>query len=741
MTQLSRHVLETLWEDGDFVLSRSTLAGDKGEEEVGLWRDAIWEAVGPNGQLMVNLIPELELIIGKQPPVPDLPLEAAQNRFQMVFVRFLAVFTRAEHPLALFLDDLQWLDTATLELLKRLIIEPDVRHLLLVGAYRDNEVSPSHPLVRTLEKIRRAGAVVEGIVLAPFSIGDMDQLVMDSLHCEPHRARPLAQLMHEKTGGNPFFAIQFLMALAEEGLLAFDPRGAVWTWDLLRIKARRYTDDVVELMADKLKRLPQTTQQALKQLACLGNSAKISSLNVIYQQPAELIQAELRDAVRAGLVFSLDGTCIFLHDRIREAAYSLIPDSERAATHLRIGRLLVSSATLEEVEDEIFEIVNQLNRAAPLITASEERKRVAELNLIAGKRAKISEAYASALNYFAASEAFLAQNCWEQEHMLAFEVTLNRAECEFRTGLLVEADDRLSMLSERAANQGDKPAVACLRVALYMTQVRFDRAIEVCLEYLRLVGVEWSSHPTKDEVEREYTKIWRQVGTRAIEQLIDLPLTNDPNCRATLDVLSVFTTPAWFTDENLHDLVVAHMANLSLEHGNSDGSCYAYALLGSILGSVLGQYQAGVRFGKLAIDLVEKRGLGRFNARVDSCFGHHIIPWTQHLDDGRVWNRRAFNAAMESGDLPFAAFSCSNMISNLLGGGDPLEDVQREADDGLFDPQSAERIFDASIRPNPAAWAWGYRSVVPLLKATADGSGPYRTTVPAQPFNLLFETK
>jgi PAS domain S-box-containing protein len=282
----------------------------KSEEEVDRWRDTIREAVGTNGQLMVNLIPELGLIIGKQPPVPDLPPEAAQNRFQMLFVRFLDVFARAEHPLALFLDDLQWLDRATLELLKRLFTEADARHLLLVGAYRDNEVNPSHPLAQTLEKIRMAGAAVQEIVLAPLSVDDMDQLVMDSLDCEPDRARPLAQLMHEKTGGNPFFAIQFLMALAEEGLLAFEPRAGIWTWDLSGIQTKRYSGDVVELVAEKLKRLPQTTQQALKQLACLGNSAKISTLNLVYRESEESTQAELWNAVRAGFVFSVEAEAI-----------------------------------------------------------------------------------------------------------------------------------------------------------------------------------------------------------------------------------------------------------------------------------------------------------------------------------------------------------------------------------------------------------------------------------------------
>ena len=445
----------------------------KNDAEVGQWRDALLDALGPNGQLMVGLVPELELLIGKPPPVPDLPLQDAQSRFQIVFIRFLGVFARAEHPLALFLDDLQWLETATLELLKRLITDPDVRHLLLIGAYRDNEVGPSHPLARTLEEIRKVGVAAQEIILAPLSIDEIEQLVVDSLHCEPQRAGRLAQLMHEKTGGNPFFAIQFFTALAEEGLLAFDSGAAVWRWDLSRIQAKRYTDDVVELITQKLMRLPGTTQEALKQLACLGNSATISSLTLVYGVSEKSIEAELWDAVCAGLVFSLDGTYAFLHDRIQEAAYSLIPEGERAATHLRIGRLLVSSAPLEKIEEEIFEIVNQFNRAAPLITALDERKRVAKLNLAAGKRAKTSEAYTSAQTYFAASDAFLAENCWDQDYALAFEVALNRAECAFRTGSLTEADERLSILTERAANQIDRSAVTCLRAALYTTLVRF----------------------------------------------------------------------------------------------------------------------------------------------------------------------------------------------------------------------------------------------------------------------------
>jgi len=263
------------------------------EAELRPWREALREAVGPNGQLIVNLIPELELVIGPQRPVPDLPPRDAQNRFRRVFRHFLGVFARREHPLALFLDDLQWLDAATLELLEHLITHAEVRHLLLVGAYRDNEVGPAHPLMRTLEAIRQTDARVQEIVLAPLGLEDVSRLVADALHCELGRARPLAQLVHEKTGGNPFFAIQFFSALAEEGLLAFDPTTRAWQWDIDRIRAQSYSDNVVDLMAEKLKRLSATTQEALKQFACLGNIAPTANLALVHGTTQEAMHAAL----------------------------------------------------------------------------------------------------------------------------------------------------------------------------------------------------------------------------------------------------------------------------------------------------------------------------------------------------------------------------------------------------------------------------------------------------------------
>src|SRR5271165_6940763 len=652
----------------------------KSEAELVPWRTALTAALGLNGALMVTLLPDLEHIIGPQPLVAELPPRDAQRRFQLVFRRLLGVFARPEHPLALFLDDLQWLDAATLDLLEDLLTQPDLQHLLLIGAYRDDEVTPGHPLMRRMAAIPQAGGRVQVVVLKPLGLEDVSRIVADALHCGS--VRPLARLVHEKTAGNPFFAIQFLTALAEEGLLTFDRDAARWTWDLRRIRAKGYTDNVVDLLLGKLRRLPATTQAVLKRLACLGNSAPIATLALVQSGSEDALHATLWAAIRAGLLFRQEGAYRFLHDRVREAAYALIPDGERAAAHLTIGRRLAARTPPGAVEEGIFEIVGQLNCGAALIRSGKERERLAELNLIAGRRAKSSTAYASALTYLTAGASLLPGDAWKRRHDLAFALELNRAECEFLTGALAEAEARLAELADRAAS----PSLATLtrlRVDLFMTLGRTDRAVGVGLECLRCFGIAWSAHPTKDEVRDEYGRLWRRLGDRSIEALIDLPPMADPVARATIDVLTSLVTPALFTDENLRCLVIGRMGNLSLKHGNSDASCYAYTAVGNVLGLTFGDYQAGFRFGQVGLDLADQPGMERLRARVYLAFGNLAKPSARHVRTGRPLAGHAFEIAQQAGDLTYAAISCNNLLTQLLASGAPLAEVQREAEAGL----------------------------------------------------------
>jgi PAS domain S-box-containing protein len=655
----------------------------KSDAELSQWRGALQEALGPNGQLMVNLVPQLALIIGEQPPVPDLPPQDQQARFQLVFRRCLGVFARPEHPLALFLDDLQWLDSATLDLIEHLLAHPDVHHLLLIGAYRDNEVGPAHPLARTLAGIRGARGRVQEIVLVPLRADDVARLLADALHAEAEHVRPLADLVFEKTAGNPFFTIQFLLALAEEALLAFDPGMTAWIWDLPRIRAKGFTDNVADFMTAKLSRLHPTSQSVLKQLACLGNAAATATLALVHQTNETEIHATLWDAVRSGLVLRSESAYTFLHDRIREAAYALIHEDERAMAHLRIGRVLAAGTPADEIEENIFELVNQFDRGAALITTQSEREEVAQLNLTAGERAKAATAYDGALQYFSAGRALLAEIGWEHCYRLTFDLEINWAECEYLTGELTSAEERLAMLSIRAQDTIDSAAVTCVRINLYTTLDQSDNAVWVGLEYLCRVDGKWSAHPTAEDVRRDYNRLWQQLGAGSIEALVDLPPMTDPDRCATMDVLTVLTSPALFTDLNLFRLIVSRMATLSLEYGNSDGSCLAYVWLGGVLGTHFGKYQGGYRFGRLGLDLVEKHGLDRYRARVYLVFAVHVAHWTQPLQISHAFLARAFEAAVIAGDLSYAAYSRIDVITNRVATGDSLIEVERVADQGL----------------------------------------------------------
>ncbi|APR77909.1 Signal transduction histidine kinase CheA [Minicystis rosea] len=669
----------------------------KSASELGAWRDACVRALGNHGALVVRLVPELERIVGPQPPSPELPPRDAQLIFQRVMSRMLGVFARPEHPLALFFDDLQWMDAASLELLEVLAADAELGHLLLVGAYRDNEVDASHPLSRMLGRLRSGSGSLCEIHLGPISPGETGRLVADALRCDATRAAPLASLVFEKAGGNPFFTLQFISALAEEKLLAFEPAMAGWSWDLDRIAEKRFTDNVVDLMLGKVGRLPPASRGLLQRFACIGNAASSDVLRAMASASEEELHGLLDDAVRAGLVARAKHRYAFVHDRVQEAAYASIPEGERGQTHLEIGRLLLARTPAASLGDQVFEIVDQFNRCRELVTSSDERAVLARLNLAAGRRARGATAFASALAYFAAGEAWLPPDAWETDDALAFALSFGRAECEFLTGRSPEAEERLIVLSTRTKKLPELAMVAGLRIPLNLTLIRLERALEVGLEYLARVGIVWVLRPSQDEVAQEFMRTQQLIGERPIESLIDLPPMDDPTARGTLEVLTEMMTPALFTTASLYAVIAARAVAFSLEHGNSDGSALAYAVLGTLVGSYFGDQDRGMRFGQLAVDLVDQRGLVRFRPRVFDYVGCLVMPWSSGLVKGRSLLRRALEAAQEAGDMPFTCFSQLNTLQNRIDGGEPMPDILPDAAEFL---RLAARVkFDSMIVP------------------------------------------
>jgi len=656
----------------------------EGELGIARWRQQLVQALGPHGKMIVDLVPQLGLIVGPQPPVPEMPFSESETRLRLVFGRLFAACASSDHPLAMFIDDMQWADTASLALIANLLTDGERRHLLIIGAYRDNEVDPSHPMVRALESARRSDARIRDVVLAPLSEEDLGRLVADTVHASPAEAAPLARLVRDKTGGNPFFAIQFLTALYHKRAIWFDREAYRWRWDAARIRAEDYTDNIAELMRGRLYALPSETQTALQLAACIGGTIDAATLAIACDRE---IATALRPAIEQHLLFeSLHAdrrTYRFPHDRVHEAAYALLPEPERARLHLEIGWRLLASTPPEELPGKVFEIVSQLDHGAALIESRQERERLAELHLLAGTRAQASTAYGSALRYFITGAELLAGDPGEGRPELAFALELHRAECELLTGALAAAERRLIELARRAARIVDLAAVTSARIELYTTLARSDLAVEATLEYLRHVGTEWSAHPTDDEVRREYDRIWQQLGARPIEALVDLPPMTDPERRATTDVLMLAQPPALFTDEKLNSLMICRVVNLSLEHGNSDASCMGYVGLGTISRLRFGEHAAALRFGQVGFDLLERRGLLRWKARVYLDFGYRIIPWAKHPRDGVELTRRAFDAAMETGDLTWASYACNSPATLSFAAGAPLGALQNDSEAAL----------------------------------------------------------
>ncbi|XXX73092.1 AAA family ATPase [Sorangium sp. So ce134] len=661
---------------------RELLLGVLGASEaaVGEWRRRLSAALGKNAQLVIDVLPEAELILGEQPPVPELPMTEAERRFDMVLRRLVGAFCREEHPLVLFIDDLQWADPESLSLLERLVTHPETRHLLAIFAYRDDEVGPLHPLARMLERARGAGAPVREIEIAPLSTRDVQRLVADTVQTSCEDSASLAQLVHERTAGNPFFATQFLAMLHKEGMIEADLRAGAFRWDIGAIREKGLADNVIDLMITKIKRLPGPAQKALTLAACVGNTVDAGTLAVIRDRPADAVHEDHRELVREGLLLRSGDTYRFLHDRVQQAACALVPEEERAAVHLRIGRLLAARAAPDAAEPRIFEIAGHLNLGSALVTDPRERDRIARLNLAAGRRARASSAFAAAARYLAAGMALLADDAWDKEYALALDLHCESARCAFLSGDFAAAERLVGALLGRARSRLELAEIHRIEIDLHTTRADFERAARSALACARRFDLDLPLHPPRGAVERAAREVWGEIRDRRVEALVGLPRMSDPDTTALMTTLSTALPSAYYTDPDLYGLIACHMVRLTLRAGNSGASPPGYVAFGGTIGRVLGLYRESYRFGELARALLEAGGQAGSRAQILHMISTFIDPWICPFRDVVGLFHRAFDEAIEAGALIYASYCCFHIVALRLASGDPLADVAAEAE-------------------------------------------------------------
>jgi predicted ATPase/signal transduction histidine kinase/DNA-binding NarL/FixJ family response regulator/tRNA A-37 threonylcarbamoyl transferase component Bud32 len=666
-------------------LMRQLLA--ENAEKIADWKRKLLDAFGSNGLVITEVIPEVELIVGQQPPVPQLGQAESQNRFNRVFKQFIQVFTKKEHPLVLFLDDLQWADSASLKLIQLLMTEPDSQYLLLIGAYRDNEVSATHPLMLALDTIHQTSAKLTTIILRPLDIGNVSQLVADTLKSETSKVQPLAELVFKKTQGNPFFLTQLLKSLYQEKLLSFDftlPRESKggWRWDIKQIQDVDITDNVVELMVNQIQKLATKTQNLLKLAACIGDKFTLDVLAIVNEKSFSETAADLWEALQVGLVLPMNNSYKiplvfnseeigneeelnlssipykFLHDRVQQAAYLLIPDSQKKQTHLKIGELLLKYTPETEIEESIFEIVNHLNIGAELITPQPQKDRLAKLNLTAGKKAKAATAYETAVRYLAMGRELLRESSWKKQYDLTLDLYVEATAAEYLNTNFEEAKTLSEVVLKHATTLLDKVKVYEIQMQFHIQQHQMQAALEIGLQALDMLGISLAEE---------------RPGELNDQELASLPEMTDSHQLAAMQILMNLCAPTYVLDPVLNQRVAFTMVNLSRHYGNSPLAAFGYGLYDLILCGGWRDIDAGYRVGKLALKLLSQFNAKELTAKVYGLFYAHASVWKEHLKVTLAPLLEGIHTGLETGDLEWAGYNSFYYCDHLLFIGEPLE--------------------------------------------------------------------
>ncbi len=671
--------------------------------ELDVWRLKLKEALGPNGDALNGIVPGMELLVGDVARTHDLPAVEAQNRTNRALLSFVRALSRPEHPLVIFLDDLQWTDRASLRIIHLLLTDPAMESLLLIGAYRDDEVVSPHPLAVAIDGILEAKGTVHRITLAPLRAESLTHLLADTLQSDAAQCGGLSDLVASKTGANPFFVGEFLKALHQERLLSFNDEQRTWTWDLEAIRRKGITENVVALMTGKIRRLPEETQHLLRFAACLGNRFDLETLLQVSGEGLERIAAGLTAAIKEGLLLPMgdatqwmhgaeavserfsrehsslrvDVSYLFAHDRIQQAAYSLIPAEEAPAVHYAIGQNLLRART-----DRLFDVVEHLNRGKECLANEQERVELCRLTLAAGKKAKASAAFDPALQYCTAGLSLLREEDWTNLYDVARDLLMEQGECAYLTGSFELAEHSYDLALTRARTAADRGRIYGLMIDLFIHQGRIDLALETGIKGLNVLGVRLAPHPGRLTVLREMAMVRLRLRNRRIGDLIHLPEMTAEEPRVAMNILMSLFGVAYSLSQEMTALVVARMMNLTLRYGNTDVSAYAYGIYGLIL-RTLGAVSSGYALALLGLDVSDKFDnillKGRCNFVV-GCLHNH---WHNHARTNPRYMSECHRCSAESGDLLYDSYAYSQETIVGIFTGNPLATVFDKATEYL----------------------------------------------------------
>lgn len=672
------------------------------------WKQKLTNALGPSGQVVVDVIPEIELIIGEQPPIQELDPDQTRNRFHIVFQNFFRVFADKDHPLTLFIDDLQWADLPSLQLIGQFMSEVDTNHLLIIGAYRDNEVDAAHFLLESINAMKRNGAIIHTITLTPLDLVHVNYLIADVMSCSLDQAAGLARICHEKTLGNPFFLYQLLHTFYEEKSLYFEPGKGIWMFDAEAIKHANITENVVDLMAGKILRLKQDTQDILKLAACIGNTFDLSTLSMVYGKSKIIAAGLLFETMKENLVIPMDDryrfvsdsqetlnvAYRFLHDRIQQAAYSLIDDVEKKKIHLKIGQLFLKNIPSEERGEKIFDMVNHLDLGASLITESFKKDHLAELNLLAGQKAKQTAAFKPACEYFRKGIDLAGHDGWEKCYSRMLTLHTEAMEAHYLNVNYPESENLFRIIVKHATTALDKVKAYEIRILTLLSESRFKDAMDAGFEILRQLGFHFPKNPRIWHIIAGLIHIKLTLKRTSNSAILSAHPMKDLRALAGASLLHKLTSTTLFSKPELYPLVIFKRVRLSLQYGEAPMFSFsAYASLGLIFCSI-GKIEEGYRLGKLGEALFIKSAVKKEKTRILLIINMFISHCKNHLRDTLKPLEAAFESRLETGDIEYASHAVSAYCLHIFLSGVPLKQVDQEQTHYLKSIRLLEQKFD-----------------------------------------------